>query len=167
MTKITKTFFFSQPVFWYVVLFDKNLIVLHHGDNTGLLFWHLYQTHTLAIILTMEKSYLMLELHHKTACRKSGTRDLGLGTWNPYMEPRTRDPSPGTRDSGPIGKTRDLRPLCETQDQGPSTWDSSPGNQDPICVNLDPIPLRGTRDPYLGILTLIQLSLNVQFSSAA
>ena len=25
-----------QPVFWYVVLFDRNLIVPHHGDNTFL-----------------------------------------------------------------------------------------------------------------------------------
>ena len=46
ITKITKTFFFSQPVFWYVVLFDKKLIVLHHGDYFPILFWHLYQTHT-------------------------------------------------------------------------------------------------------------------------
>ena len=30
--KDKKTFFFSQPVFWYVVVFDKKLIVLHHGD---------------------------------------------------------------------------------------------------------------------------------------
>ena len=46
ITKITKTFFFSQPVFWYVVLFDEKLIVLHHGDYFPILFWHLYQTHT-------------------------------------------------------------------------------------------------------------------------
>ena len=32
ITKITKTFFFSQPVFWCVVLFDKKLIFLDHGD---------------------------------------------------------------------------------------------------------------------------------------
>ena len=41
ITKITKTFFFSQPVLWYVVLFDKKLIVFDHS----ILFWHLYQTH--------------------------------------------------------------------------------------------------------------------------
>ena len=48
-----------------------------------------------------------------------------------------------------------------TQDLGPSTWDPLPGTWDLICGNLDPIPLRGMQDPYLGILTLIQLSLNL------
>ena len=47
-----------------------------------------------------------------------------------------------------------------TRDLGPSTWDPLPGTWDLICGNLDPIPLRETQDPYLGILTLIQLSLN-------
>ena len=37
--KITKAFFFSQPVFWYVVLFDKKLIALHHCDNTFLFYF--------------------------------------------------------------------------------------------------------------------------------
>ena len=39
ITKITKTFFFSRPVFWYAVLFDKKLIILHHGDNTFLFYF--------------------------------------------------------------------------------------------------------------------------------
>ena len=117
----------------------------------------------------MEKSHLMFELHHKTAYRKSGTRDPGLVTWNPYMGPRVRDPPPGTLHlgSGTRDPRQDQGSETFTGDPGPSTWDSSPGNQDPICVNLDPIPLPGTRDPYLGTLTLIQLSLNVQFSSVA
>ena len=38
--------FLSLCFDWYVVFFDKKLIFLHYGDNTFLLFWHLYQTHT-------------------------------------------------------------------------------------------------------------------------
>ena len=87
-----------------------------------------------------------------------GTRDPGSSIW---------EPSPGTGDPGPIGGNRDPGPLCETCELGPSTWVPSPGTWDPICANQDPIPLRETRDPYLGTLTLIQLSLNVQFSSVA
>ena len=34
----------SCSVFW-CVLFYKNLIILHHGDN-NFLFWHLHQNHT-------------------------------------------------------------------------------------------------------------------------
>ena len=30
--KVTKTLFFSYRVFWYVVLFNKKLIALHHAD---------------------------------------------------------------------------------------------------------------------------------------
>ena len=76
---------------------------------------------------------------------RSETRDLyvGLGTW---------DIPPGT-----------LHLEHGTQDLGPYMWD-------PIW-NRDQIPLRGKWDPYintnLGTLTLIQLSLNMQFSSVA
>ena len=62
--KITKTFFFSQPVFWYVVLFDE--IDLHDADNTFLIYFVICIKHTLsAIILKMEKSHLIFELHYK------------------------------------------------------------------------------------------------------
>ena len=67
ITKTTKTFFFPQPVFSYVVFFDKKLIVLHHGDNTFLFCFDICIKYTLsAIILTMEKSHLMFELRCKT-----------------------------------------------------------------------------------------------------
>ena len=72
-----------------------------------------------------------------------GTQDLG---------PWTRNPPPGTQDPGHIGGTREPGPLRGTQDLGPSNWDPLPGTQDPICENLDPIPLHGTRDPYLETL---------------
>ena len=53
---------------------------------------------------------------------------------------------------------------------GPFSWDPGPYMRDPIW-NQDQISLRGTQGPYintnLGTLTLIQLSLNVRFSSAA
>ena len=74
----------------------------------------------------MEKSHLMFELHHKTAYRKSGTRDPGLVTWNPYMGPRVRDPPPGTLHLG--SGTRDPR-----QDQGSETFTGDPG---PRTLNL-------------------------------
>ena len=56
--------------------------------------------------------------------------------------PGTSNSSPGTRDPGP-------EPLRGTRDLRPAIWDSSPGN------------------PFLGTLTLIQLSFNVQFSRVA
>ena len=55
-------------------------------------------------------------------------------------------------DPGPIHGTRDPAPLGGIQDLGPSTWDLLPAIRDPTCGNLDPIPLRGTGDPYLGTL---------------
>ena len=54
-----------------------------------------------------------------------------------------------------------------TRDWGLGTYTCPPGNRYPICGNRDPIPLRGMRDPYLGTFTLIQFSLNLQFSSVA
>ena len=51
-TKITRT---SCSVFWYV-LFYKNLIVLHHGDNNFLLYFDICIKFTLStIISTMKK----------------------------------------------------------------------------------------------------------------
>ena len=79
--------------------------------------------------------------------------------WKGIPEKQTRDSEPGTRVPPP-----------GILHQGPGTRDLGPYMQDPIW-NWDQIPLRGTRDPYintnLGALTLIQLSLNVQFSSVA
>ena len=79
-----------------------------------------------------------------------GTHAWELGPGNLYLGPEAQDPGP----------------LSGTQDLGSSTWDPVPRTWDPICGNLDPMPLLGTRDPYLGTLTLIQLSLDVQFSSS-
>ena len=67
------------------------------------------------------------------------TQDPGPSNW---------DPSPRTRELGPIGRTRGLY-------VGHRTWDSPSGTRDPICGNLDPISLSGTQDPYLGTLILI------------
>ena len=51
-----KTTFFSQPVFWYAVLFDKKLIAVHHGDNTFLFHFDICIKLTFSpIILTVEK----------------------------------------------------------------------------------------------------------------
>ena len=51
-----KIVLFSACVFWYVVHFDKKLILLHHCDNTFLFYFHIYIKLTLsAIILTIEK----------------------------------------------------------------------------------------------------------------
>ena len=80
------------------------------------------------------------------------------GTWGP---------SPGTRDPGPIGRTRDLYVWPGTWDPPPATRNLGPYMWDPIW-NRDPIPLRDTYiNTNSGILTLIQLSLNMQFSSVA
>ena len=66
--------------------------------------------------------------------------------------------------------TRDLDPPPGTLLLGPRTWGPGPYMRDPIW-NQDQISLRGTQGPYintnLGTLILIQLSLNVRFSSAA
>ena len=83
--------------------------------------------------------------------------------------PENWDPGSGTQDPGSIRGTRD---------QGLSTWDPGPAihRQDPgprardlylRSENWDTRPLRAARDPYLVTLTLIQLSLHVQFSSIA
>ena len=56
---------FLSCVFWYVVLFDKKLIALHHDDIR--LFWNLYLTHTFSNNLdddAMITFYLMFELHN-------------------------------------------------------------------------------------------------------
>ena len=72
-----------------------------------------------------------------------GIRDPGPSTW---------DPSSRTLDPGSIGGAWNTAPLGGIQDLGPSTWDLLPAIRDPTCGNLDPIPLRGTGDPYLGTL---------------
>ena len=36
----------SQPAFWYVVLFDTKIIVLHHGDKTFLFYFDICIKHT-------------------------------------------------------------------------------------------------------------------------
>ena len=91
------------------------------------------------------------------AYQKTGTRNPRLGTRDPYVEPGTWKPSAGTQDPEPIGGTK--------------TWDLyvRSGTQDPICENWDPIPAFtwNTGPITLGTLTLIQLSLNVQFRSVA
>ena len=96
------------------------------------------------------------------AYQKNGTRDPRLGTWNPYVEPGTWNPSARTQDPGPIGGTRDLGPVR-------GTWNLGPRTQDPICQNWDPMPTFTwkTGPITLGTFTMIQLSLNVQFSSVA
>ena len=90
--------------------------------------------------------------------------------------PKKWDPGPGTLhlgpliwDPGPKNHRWDPVPGTFTWDPRPGTLhlDSLPGTRDPICGNLNTIPLRVTSDPYSETLTLIQLSLNVQFSSAA
>ena len=49
---------FFQPVFWYVVLFDKKLIAIHHVDNSFLFYFDICIKFPLSlIILTMEKWY--------------------------------------------------------------------------------------------------------------
>ena len=72
------------------------------------------------------------------AYRKSGTRDPGLGTRDPYMGRGIRDLPPGTFHLGPIGRTRtwDLYaetgtwdPQSETLYQGPRTWDPTCGTK--------------------------------------
>ena len=77
-----------------------------------------------------------------------GPRTLHLGSF-------TQD-----QDQGPIDGTRHLY-------VGLRTWYPSPVTRDPICGYRDPIPSRETWDPHLGIVTLIQLSLNMKFSSVA
>ena len=39
-----KNIHFFQTVFWYIVLFDKKLNVLHYGEYFSILFWYLCQT---------------------------------------------------------------------------------------------------------------------------
>ena len=54
-------------MFWYVVLFDKKLIVLNHGDNIFLFDFDIWIEDTLsAITLIMEKPHLVSELYYKT-----------------------------------------------------------------------------------------------------
>ena len=104
------------------------------------------------------------KIHRKTPLPESGgipkKWDPGPGTL--HLEPFTWDPGPKTH-------RWDLVPGTFTWDPGPGTLhlNSLPGTRDPICGNLNTIPLRVTSDPYSETLTLIQLSLNVQFSSAA
>ena len=93
------------------------------------------------------------------------------------MGPTTLHLGPFTWDSGPGTHRRDPGPETFMSDPGPGTlhvglftWDPVPYMRDPMW-NQDQIPLRGTWDTYintnLGTFTLIQLSLNVLFSSAA
>ena len=62
-----------------------------------------------------------------------GTRDPGTSTWDPGRRTHKRDPGP--------------EPLLGIQDLGPSTQDPLSVTWDFIYGKLDPIPLRGTRDP--------------------
>ena len=56
--KITGTSFCSCSVFWYVI-FYKNLIVLHHGDNNFLFYFDICIKFTLSLIIsTMKKWHL-------------------------------------------------------------------------------------------------------------
>ena len=67
-TNITETFFFSQPVFWYVVLLGKKLIALHRGDNTLLFYFDICIKLKLSLNLNngeMITSHLMFELYYK------------------------------------------------------------------------------------------------------
>ena len=104
-----------------------------------------------------------------------GTRNLGpiRGTREPG--PSTWDPLPGTWDQEPIGVTRAPEPLSRTWNLGPSTRHPSPWTRD---LGLGTLYGTGTKYLYvecgthtlntkLGILTLIQLSFSVWFSSVA
>ena len=52
---ITRTFFFFFFALCFDVLFYQNLIVLHHGNNSSVIFWHLCQFTLSTIISTMKK----------------------------------------------------------------------------------------------------------------
>ena len=82
-------------MFCYVVLFDKKLIALHHGDNIFLFYFYICIKLKLSvIILTMEKQYhltwclnyimkqlfydenILNMLHDKTICRNQIQKTL-------------------------------------------------------------------------------------------
>ena len=110
------------------------------------------------------------KVHIKTRHTKKvapGTQDSESGTY-------TWDPRPGTIHLGlcswDLGSGADRQNLYV----GPRTWNPlprilhlGPGISDPLCGNPDPIPMHSTQEPYLGALTLMQLSHNVQFSRVA
>ena len=94
------------------------------------------------------------------------------GTRNSEPATHTRDPRPETLHLAPGTHRRVLGRRTFTWDLGPATFHLGlmPRDLGPY-MEPDPIPLRGTRNLYinanLGALTLIHLSLNVQFSSVA
>ena len=106
-----------------------------------------------------------------------GTRDSGprTHTWDPalgtlHLGAFTRDPGPQIhrRDPGPGNFTWDPGP--GTLHQGPFTWDSGLETlYEGPYIESGPNTLRRTWETYINInletLTLIQLSLNVRFSS--
>ena len=113
------------------------------------------------------QSAISIKLH--TAYCKWWTRDPGFG---PILEPQdsvpfTWDPTPWIQNPQAEFGTRDLYVEPGSWDPPPGTLHLGPGTRDSICGNQEPIPLRATRGSYLGTFTLIQLSLNVQFSSVA
>ena len=91
--------------------------------------------------------------------------------WDPGPETQDQGPESHTWDPGPatlhLRPFRNPGPLRGSRVPGHSTWDHSPWTWDPTCGNRNPLPLCGRQDPYLVTLTLIQLFLNLQFSSVA
>ena len=123
------------------------------------------EIHNVALTLIWRCPASRRRINQKTTLKQRWNVCWG-GTWDPG--PFTWVLSSGTQDPRAIDKTQNPGPYRGTRDLGPSTWgDTSPVTWNPICGNRDPIPLHGMRNPYLGTLTLMQLSLNVQFSSVA